>query len=276
MAAAGPSATTAAPRRRVPSSGLRLFGSSIARLIIAVPVMALVACSGPGAEVLEPDPTLLPTTEPLAPAAPPITSKDPSPTPVPAAVPHSLAAARSLALIDAGVQVPDYRRASFGEGWADLDRNGCSTRNDVLARDLSNVTWMQDRACTVASGILRDPYTGDEIHFQHDAIATPGNRGSQGVQIDHIVSLSAAHAGGAWMWSETERIAFSNDPDTLIAVDGPTNAAKGDRGPSRWMPEDPGYWCEYASAYTAIATTYDLAVSAGDKLMLVDVLTACR
>lgn len=255
---------------------MRSVGSSIARLFIAVPVMALVACSSPGVELTQSDPTLLPTREtPLAPAPSPTTTGGQIATPIPPRSPHSLAAARSLELIDVRLQVPDYRRASFGEGWADLDGNGCSTRNDVLARDLSDITWMDDRPCTVGAGILHDPYTGAVIHFQHDAIAVPGNRGSQGVQIDHIVSLSAAHGGGAWRWSEADRVAFSNDPDTLIAVDGPTNAAKGDRGPSKWMPEDPGFWCDYASAYTAIADSYDLAVSAEDKLMLVDVLTAC-
>ena len=30
-----------------------------------------------------------------------------------------------------------YSRDHFGAGWADMDRNGCDTRNDVLARDLT-------------------------------------------------------------------------------------------------------------------------------------------
>lgn len=187
----------------------------------------------------------------------------------------ALDAARPLAVIDPAAARPDYRRSSFGDGWLDLDRNGCSTRNDVLARDLDDVEWLADRECTVASGILQDPYTGTTVPFEHDAVADPGESGSQAVQIDHIVSLSAAHAGGAWQWSDVERIAFANDPANLIAVDGPTNASKGDRGPADWMPEDPAYWCQYAADYASIAADYGLAVAADDKDMLIEVLTAC-
>ena len=188
----------------------------------------------------------------------------------------AVAAAYSLAVIDSTEAIPEYRRSSFGDGWRDLDRDGCSTRNEILARDLASVEWMQDRVCTVASGVLLDPYTGTAIVFQHDQIAEPGDAGSQGVQIDHIVSLSAAHAGGAWKWTDAERIAFSNDPETLIAVDGPTNASKGDRGPGEWLPEDPTYWCAYAADYATIATEYALAVAIDDKQTLIEVLEACQ
>ena len=34
----------------------------------------------------------------------------------------------------------DYDRKAFGTPWADTDRNGCSTRDDVLARDLTDET----------------------------------------------------------------------------------------------------------------------------------------
>ena len=30
-----------------------------------------------------------------------------------------------------------YTRAQFGPAWADVDRNGCDTRNDILKRDLT-------------------------------------------------------------------------------------------------------------------------------------------
>jgi hypothetical protein len=119
--------------------------------------------------------------------------------------------------------------------------------------------------------LMVDPYTGATIEFAHDRVGGD----SQAVQIDHIISLSAAHRGGAWLWSHDERVAFANDPATLLAVDGPTNSAKSDRGPAGWMPEDPGFWCEYAARYTGIAAAYGLAVSSEDKRMLVDVLEAC-
>jgi len=180
-------------------------------------------------------------------------------------------AAGALDVIDESAEIPPYRRADFGDGWVDVDRNGCSTRQDILQRDLDGET-LADDGCTVLTGTLPlDPYTGATLEFAHDRIGGD----SQAVQIDHIMSLSAAHRGGAWQWSFDERVAFANDPATLLAVDGPTNSAKSDRGPSDWMPEDPGFWCEYAVRYTTIATDYGLAVSSEDQRMLVDVLEAC-
>ena len=32
-----------------------------------------------------------------------------------------------------------YTRAQFGPEWADVDRNRCDTRNDILKRDLTNL-----------------------------------------------------------------------------------------------------------------------------------------
>jgi hypothetical protein len=53
-----------------------------------------------------------------------------------------------------------YSRAQFGQAWADVDRNGCDTRNDVLRRDLTGVAVKAGtHGCLVLTGTLRDPYT---------------------------------------------------------------------------------------------------------------------
>lgn len=169
---------------------------------------------------------------------------------------------------------PAYRRASFGEAWADIDGNGCNQRQDVLARDLTEITRATN-GCTVLTGTLYDPYTGKTIHFEHDRVAKKGNPGSQGVQIDHIVSLSAAYAGGAWAWPADRRQAFANSLDVLLAVDGKTNTSKSDRGPSTWTPPAVGFKCEYAKRYTEIVSTWELSVSAADRNALINTLTSC-
>lgn len=33
-----------------------------------------------------------------------------------------------------------YARTQFGAAWSDVDHNGCDTRNDILKRDMTNVT----------------------------------------------------------------------------------------------------------------------------------------
>jgi len=128
----------------------------------------------------------------------------------------------------------------------------------------------------VLSGVLDpDPYTGTRIEFEHDRIAAPGAPGSSGVQIDHIVSLSAAHAGGAWAWTEQQRIQFANSFDNIVAVDGNTNAAKNDHGPALWLPSNADYVCTYVARYTEIVDTWHLAVDEADRGALVDTLSTC-
>lgn len=220
-----------------------------------------------GAFFLAPRPT---------PAPPPAAVSTPSPaptSPAPAEAPGTLATlAASLPVIGETAPIPDYRRDSFGERWADIDGNGCDQRQDVLTRDLTDIT--RDR-CTVLTGTLHDPYTGTTITFQHDRVAEPGNPGSQGVQIEHIVSLSAAHDGGAWRWTPDEREQFANTTSLLLAVDGKANQAKGDRGPGEWMPPNPAFACDYAQRYTEIVSDWHLAVTAADRDALATVLTSC-
>lgn len=48
-----------------------------------------------------------------------------------------------------------YDAAAFGVKWADTDNNNCDTRNDILARDLTNTTV--DATCAILTGKLVDP-----------------------------------------------------------------------------------------------------------------------
>ena len=58
-----------------------------------------------------------------------------------------------------------YDRSHFGLAWADTDGNGCDTRNDILARDLTQVVMEPGSTnnCVVASGVLVDPYTAKTL-----------------------------------------------------------------------------------------------------------------
>lgn len=63
--------------------------------------------------------------------------------------------------------IPDYNREDFGEAWADVDHNGCDTRNDILARDLARPTFKPGtHDCIVLTGTLAEPYTGKTIQFE--------------------------------------------------------------------------------------------------------------
>ena len=92
-----------------------------------------------------------------------------------------------------------YTREQFGQAWADVDGNGCDTRNDVLAQDLADVSLKPGtHDCVVLSGTLADPYTGTVLDFARGP-------GSTAVQIDHVVALSAAWRTGAQGWSARRR-----------------------------------------------------------------------
>jgi hypothetical protein len=152
-----------------------------------------------------------------------------------------------------------YAREEFGQAWADVDRNGCDTRNDVLARDLVDVTTdPATRGCVVLTGTLDDPYTGTTIAFER------GERSSQ-VQIDHVVALSDAWQKGAQGWTAEQRRAFANDPANLQAVDGPTNQRKGAGDAATWLPPNSGYRCVYALRQVDVKAAYGLWVTRAER-----------
>lgn len=161
----------------------------------------------------------------------------------------------SLELTDESASIPEYRRDEFGDPWADVDGNGCDTRNDVLARDLDEISFMTTRPCVVDSGILVDPYTGATIAFQH------GEQTSMAVQIEHVIPLSLAWRSGAWQWTDEERLAFANDQTLLLAVDGPTNQSRGDSDLDQWLPPNDSFTCEFVALVLDGLERYDLTIT---------------
>ncbi|GAB3469845.1 hypothetical protein GCM10027519_42640 [Kineococcus endophyticus] len=146
-----------------------------------------------------------------------------------------------------------YARTLFGQTWADVDGNGCSTRNDVLARDLTNVKTAAD-GCAVTYGVLADPYSGLTVQFQR------GQETSRLVPIDHRVPLAEAWASGASGWTEDERLRFANDPANLVATTEGENSGKSDQDPAEWLPSWRGGWCTYTVAYIDVKATWRLSV----------------
>ena len=163
-----------------------------------------------------------------------------------------------------------YEREEFGSGWVDTDRNGCDTRNDVLARDLTDEAFEPGtRDCVVVTGVLADPYGPSTIAFRR------GQGTSEAVQIDHVVALSDAWQKGAQSWDADTRAAFANDPLNLLAVDGPLNMAKGDSDAATWLPPNRGYRCAYVARQVAVKLTYGLWMTRAERDASAGVLAAC-
>ena len=163
-----------------------------------------------------------------------------------------------------------YTRAQFGPAWADVDRNGCDTRNDILKRDLTSITYRaKTRNCVVESGTLVDRYSGETINF------VKGNISSMEVQIDHVVALSNAWQTGAFKLTADQRKALSNDPLNLFAVKGRLNSQKGDGDAATWLPPLKSFRCSYVAQQIAVKAKYSLWVTAPEKAAMVSILAKC-
>ena len=162
--------------------------------------------------------------------------------------------------------LPDYDRNDWKQ-WTDADRDCQDARNEVLiAESRTAVAYRTDRKCRVAAGEWLAPYT-------NTIVTDPGR-----LDVDHMVPLGNAHDSGAWQWSANQRERYANyleDPQHLIAVTAGANRSKGARGPDQWKPEDRTYWCQYATDWITIKSTWELTVTQQEHTSLAQMLNTC-
>ena len=250
-------------------------------VVIAVAALALVTLSGCRTEPGAPLAPSSPSAESVAPGAPgaaSATAAVPSGTPDPEAVHQSAlrgvprgSAAQLLAGLPVKGRAPKtgYSREQFGQAWSDdVDveggHNGCDTRNDILRRDLTDITFKPasryDPAdCVVASGTLIDPYSNKTIEFRRGAST------SAAVQIDHLVALLNAWETGAQGLTAEQRTQLANDPLNLLAVDGSLNQAKGAGDAATWLPPAKGFRVAYVTRQIQVKAKYGLWVTPAEK-----------
>jgi Protein of unknown function (DUF1524) len=210
-------------------------------------------------------------------ASPPETV--PTPVPATAAVPvrpsvtspvaGSVAGTAAVQLAGLAIKgrapMTGYSRAKFGPAWPKL--GGCDARNRVLDRDLT-ATILRTGGCVVLSGTLVSPYTKGIIHFLR------GPQSAQ-AQIDHVVALGDAWQTGAQSWTAARREAFANDAVELLAVDGPSNEAKGDSDAASWLPPNKAFRCTYAKIQIEVKAKYGLWVTKAEHDALATQLARC-
>lgn len=192
------------------------------------------------------------------------------------AAPMAHAAPTPLQVLDSldvkpAASMDGYSRQQFGMPWTDDNdapggHNHCDTRDDILRRDLTDVVR---RGCKVISGLLISPYTGEPVQFIR------GVKTSSAVQIDHIVPLADAWRTGAQNLSPSMRVDLANDPENLVAVDGPSNDKKSDKDASEWLPPNPGFHCEYVQRQIDIKARYRLWTVPAEHDALARELTHC-
>ncbi len=251
-------------------------------LVVALAAAAIVIAFGSHGAADDvpaaPSPTVtLGATDELSPAP----EADPTPSatatqgpdalpPAPGTAPGSALAAVDELVVKGRAPKTGFSRDEFGPAWADVDHNGCDTRNDVLARDLTDVVTRDGtHGCVVLTGTLHDPYSGEATAFERG----PGT--SSLVQIDHVVALSDAWQKGAQQWTPETRRRLANDPLNLLAVSGRLNAQKGDGDAATWLPPNKAYRCPYVARQVSVKRAYGLWVTQAERDAMIRVLSEC-
>lgn len=282
---------------------LRLRNRKTAAVVTAVSAVAFLITGSLSSVMLGQSPTGPVAVQSDAPSAAPTATPDatattspartsvPSPTPIPTGDPdddlapvefsgsmstvadtsatsgHTALAVLANIPVKGRAAKTGYDRDEFGQRWLDIDRNGCDTRNDILAAQLTETVL--EGSCKVVSGVLSDPFTDTEIEFIR------GQGTSELVQIDHVVALSDAWQKGAQQLTADQRATFANDPLNLLAVDGSANAQKGEGDAATWMPMNKGFRCEYVARQVAVKATYGLWVTQAEHDAIADILGGC-
>ncbi len=148
--------------------------------------------------------------------------------------------------------------------WIDADRDGCSTRNEVLIAE-SRTTPRIGAGCSVG-GSWRSAY---------DGLTTTT---ASSFDIDHVVALKEAWDSGAWAWTSARRQAYANDlgdSRSLRAVSAASNRAKADKDPAQWLPPLTSFRCTYATEWVVVKVRWRLSMDSLERAALRRILTAC-
>ncbi|MFE1840620.1 HNH endonuclease family protein [Streptomyces sviceus] len=157
-----------------------------------------------------------------------------------------------------------YQRTSF-KHWVDADRDGCSTRNEVLL----------DEAFRAPEQSPRCALSGGEWYSRYDDVYVDA---AGGLDIDHMVPLAEAWDSGAGLWSAKEREEYANDlgdDRALIAVTARSNRSKADQDPADWLPPYAAYRCRYLADWMAVKLRWQLAVDDRERQVLTENLADC-
>ncbi|MEU8828819.1 HNH endonuclease family protein [Streptomyces sp. NPDC048636] len=157
-----------------------------------------------------------------------------------------------------------YQRTAFRH-WVDADRDGCSTRQEVLLDEAVEPPTVSSR-CSISGGAWHSYYD--------DADVTD----ARSLDIDHLTPLAEAWDSGASTWSAQERQAYANDLDdarALVAVSARENRSKADQDPAQWLPSDPAAHCRYLEEWTVVKSRWGLAVDPAEKATLVEIANGC-
>jgi hypothetical protein len=152
----------------------------------------------------------------------------------------------------------DYDRDNWPH-WSYVG-DGCDVRDQVLQEQGTDVRVSTDGECTV---------TGTWVSIYDGVTVTDSSE----LDIDHLVALGEAADSGVRDWSESDREAFANDLDQLVAVTARSNRSKSDQDPAEWLPELDR--CGYVTRWIEVKTRYELSVDQAEHDAIAAVLAQC-
>ena len=161
-------------------------------------------------------------------------------------------------------QPSGYKRSLF-KHWSDLDRDGCSTREEVLIAESLTNAQVDGYGCKVIAGDWYSPYDNQRYSDPAD------------IDIDHVVALKEAWDSGAHSWSASKRELFANDLSdgrSLIAVKDSVNQSKSDKDPSNWIPKNSAYLCTYLADWIAVKKQWGLSMDTSEWGRIKNLLNA--
>ncbi|MEV5203216.1 HNH endonuclease family protein [Streptomyces sp. NPDC053720] len=223
---------------------------------------SLAACN-PSAAKTESD------SKPSAPAA--AASASGAPADGASAAPGAPAGGNGLSLAEAIAKIPaadesrtGYKRDSFRH-WIDEDKDGCSTRNEVLLAEATKKPE-QGPKCALTGG--------EWLSYYDEATVTEARK----LDIDHMVPLAEAWDSGASEWDSDRRMRYANDLSaerSLVAVTAHENRSKADKDPSEWMPPANSAKCTYLADWTATKLRWKLTADDKERTALEKLAAGC-
>ncbi len=156
-----------------------------------------------------------------------------------------------------------YRRKDW-KHWSDFDKNCMNTRHEMLKDQADGPIHLSPEGCSVWVGIWNDPFSGKQFTLASD------------LDVDHVVPLKWASDHGGVSWSLKEKEQFANDPINLLVVDDGLNQFKGAKGPSKWMPPNESFRCDYIALWERVLEKYStLIMNSKEKRIFTHQKNAC-
>jgi hypothetical protein len=168
-----------------------------------------------------------------------------------------------------------YIRSEYEPNWK-IPGDKCDIRSKMLESS-SLVPVVKNKYCTVTYGKWEDPYTGEILEGNPH-----GGDGTQNdMDIDHIIPLHYVNSHGGIAWDSVHKLLYGKSVSSMnrgiyITVSSSANSSKGDKGPSKWMPSNAAYACQYIIKWRNIASDWQISLDPDDYDYIASRLDQCE